>query len=81
MRESTKREKRMSQAAHDIAVEGLKATPAVAVTSSMLAGVNMASWVPPLTAVFLLMQIGWLAWKYWEKIKAVRKGEAYEADS
>jgi hypothetical protein len=71
----------MSQAAHDIAVEGLKATPAVAVTSSMLAGVDMAAWVPPLTAVFLLMQIGWLAWKYWEKIRAVRRGEAHDFDS
>lgn len=49
----------------DALVEGAKATPPVAVVGTSIAqGLTINTVVGTLTIVYLLMQIGWLAWRW-----------------
>lgn len=64
----------MSQAAHDIAVESLKATPPVIVTGSIMVGMTPAEWITVLTIIYLALQIGLLIPRYWDQFTAWRKG-------
>jgi len=51
----------------DIATEGAKASPPVAVvTASIAQGWTLNHTVAALTIVYLLLQIGWLVWR-WRK--------------
>ena len=50
----------------EIAMEGAKATPPVAVvTTSMASGWTMNDTVMTLTIAYLLLQIGWLLWRWY----------------
>lgn len=51
---------------HAVAAAAAKAAPPVAVSGAMIAGVPMSDVVLCLTAIYLLFQIGYLAWK-WSK--------------
>ncbi len=49
----------------DLAVEGAKSTPPLAVVAHQVAnGWTINHTVAALTIVYLLMQIGWLAWRW-----------------
>lgn len=50
----------MPQSNHDIAVEAVKATPPVTVVGMTLGGVSLQEWVLILTAVYTVLQIGFL---------------------
>lgn len=53
----------------EFAEQALKGSPPVAVTAGMLAGMQMQDWVFALTLVYLLLQIGYLAWKWIRDIR------------
>lgn len=54
---------------HDFATEAAKGLPPVAVTAAQLTGsVDWETWVFILTAAYLALQIGWLLWRYADKI-------------
>ena len=57
----------------DIAAETMKGAPPAAVAVSALAGLPLEQWVFILTMIYLLLQIGWMAWKYADKL-VNRKG-------
>ena len=51
----------------DVVTEGAKATPPVAVvTTSIAQGWTINNTVGALTVIYLLLQIGWLVWR-WRK--------------
>lgn len=51
----------------DVVTEGAKATPPVAVvTTSIAQGWTINNAVGALTVIYLLLQIGWLVWR-WHK--------------
>lgn len=58
---------------HAVAAAAAKAAPPVAVSGAMIAGVPMSDVVLGLTAVYLLLQIGYLVWK-WRKEARGRGG-------
>jgi hypothetical protein len=59
----------------DIALEGAKATPPVAVvTTTWAGGWSMNDTVIVLTIVYLLLQIGWLLWR-WHRAASGRQAE------
>ena len=50
--------------ATEFATEALKGTPPASVAATTLLGlVDWQTWVLVLTALYLLLQIGWLGWK------------------
>lgn len=53
----------------DITLEGvsLKIAPPAAVSGAVLLGMTPAQWITALTLIYLLMSIGLLVPKYWEK--------------
>lgn len=52
----------------EFATETAKAFPPAAVSATAIAGiVDWQTWVLILTAFYLMMQIGWLAWKFWDR--------------
>lgn len=54
----------------EFAGEALKGAPPVAVAATTLAGaVDWQTWVFILTAIYILMQIGWLAWKFVDRFR------------
>lgn len=50
----------MTQSNHDIAVEAVKAAPPVTVVGMTLGGVSLQEWVLILTAVYTVLQLGFL---------------------
>lgn len=56
----------MSNAMHqEFANEAAKGAPPVAVAATQMAGViDWQTWVLILTVIYLLLQIGYLIWKY-----------------
>ncbi len=50
----------MTQNHHDMAVEAVKAAPPVTVVGMSLGGVSLHEWVLILTAVYTVLQIGFL---------------------
>lgn len=59
---------------HDFAQEAIKGTPPVAVAATAAVGaVNWQEWVFILTAFYLLLQIGWLGWKAWDRARGKGK--------
>lgn len=59
----------MSDFTHDIVAEGAKAAPSVAVLTTMAAGVDLSFWIQILSLTFIGLQIGWLLWKYADKLR------------
>jgi hypothetical protein len=58
------------QFATDFATEAAKGTPPVLVAgSAMMGAVDWQTWVFILTAIYLLMQIIWLGWKFVQKAR------------
>lgn len=54
----------------EFASEALKGAPPVAVAATTLAGIiDWQTWVMILTAMYVLMQIMWLAWKFVDKAR------------
>lgn len=49
----------------DVATEGLKAAPPVAVTGAIVSGMTINDWIAIATLSYLLLQIGLLLPKYW----------------
>ena len=52
-----------------------KASPGLAVTGAMLAGIPLETWVAIATLVYLLVQISYSTWKWVREMKA-KKGPA-----
>lgn len=59
----------MSDLTHDIVAEGAKAAPAVAAITTIAAGVDLNFWIQILSLTFIGLQIGWLLWKYLDKLR------------
>lgn len=53
----------------EIAAAGIKAAPAVAVTGAASVGMSLEEWVFVATLVYLVLQILYLAWKFWRDLK------------
>ena len=54
--------------ASDLASEAAKGAPPVAVAGTYIVGiVDWQTWVLILTAIYVLMQIGWLGWRFVDK--------------
>jgi hypothetical protein len=51
-----------------------KSTPPLAVATLSVADVGLQDWVLILTVVYLVLQIGYLAWKW---VRAIRSGKAF----
>lgn len=61
------------QAMHDIAFEGAKAAPPIAVSGAMLFGMTPADWITALTLLYLLLQIGLMVPKYRDQFRTWRQ--------
>ncbi len=60
----------------DFAAEALKGGPPVAVAASTAMGmVDWQTWVMVLTAIYVLMQIVWLGWKFVQKAQGKYRDE------
>ncbi len=57
----------------DAALEGLKASPPVAVSGAIVAGITVADWITAMTLAYLLLQIGLLIPRYIEQWKLWRQ--------
>lgn len=55
--------------ADQIATHPAAITPPASVTSLSVAGVPMEEWVYILTAIYTLVNLGWLIYKIWEKYR------------
>ena len=54
----------------EMAVEAIKGTPPVTVAAAAISGAaDWQTWVLVLTAIYVLMQIGWLGWKFVDKVR------------
>lgn len=54
----------------DFASEAAKgAPPAVVATTAMIGAIDWQSWVFILTALYLVMQIAWLGWKFVDRAR------------
>lgn len=54
----------------EIAEEGLKAAPPVTVTAwAWLNGLTLDKWVALATLTYIVLQAGYLIWKWWREIK------------
>lgn len=60
---------------HDVAKTVAEATPAaIAATAGPLFGIQWDKWAAMLGCLFLLLQMGYLAWKWWRDYKRERRG-------
>ena len=51
----------------DISAEAIKAAPPVAVAGAVkVLGMSLNEWVLALTVAYLLLQMGWLLFKFWK---------------
>lgn len=56
----------------EFAVEAMKGAPPVAVAASTLSGaIDWQTWVMILTALYVLMQILWLGWRFVDKARGL----------
>lgn len=54
---------------HEFATEAAKGLPPAAVAAAQLTGaVDWQTWVLILTCIYVALQIGWLVWKYVDRI-------------
>lgn len=62
----------------DLSIEGAKASPPVAViTAAHTSGWSMNQTLTALTILYVLLQIGWLVWRWHQ---AATKGSEIKAD-
>lgn len=62
----------------EFGIEAIKGTPPVAIAATTMAGaIDWQTWVFVLTAMYVLLQIFWLLWKFFDKLagKPVRDDE------
>ena len=65
----------------DIASEAIKAAPPVAITTAVtIGGLTLNEWVAIATLLYIVLQSGWLVWKWFHAIKD-KKNEAQSSDS
>jgi uncharacterized membrane protein len=65
----------------DIASEAIKAAPPVAITTAVtVGGLTLNEWVAIATLLYIVLQSGWLVWKWYHAIKD-KKNEAQSSDS
>jgi hypothetical protein len=50
----------------DAGTEAVKASPPIAVLGATVYGMTLQDWVFVLTLIYLVIQIGWLLWKWWK---------------
>lgn len=67
-----------SNSYQEMAAEAIKSAPPVAVTGAMVGGVHVNDWVAILTAVYVLLQIGFLLKREWLDKKRLRLQAAEE---
>lgn len=59
----------MSQKLADIAVEGAKVSPPVAVIAVSSQGMTLQDWVLVATLAYIGLQAGWLVWKWYRALR------------
>jgi uncharacterized membrane protein len=65
----------------DIASEAIKAAPPVVITTAVtIGGLTLNEWVAIATLLYIVLQSGWLVWKWYHAIKD-KKNEAQSSDS
>ena len=65
----------------DVLVEAAKAAPPVAITTAVtVGGLTLNEWVAVATLLYIVLQSGWLVWKWFHAIKD-KKNEAQIPDS
>ena len=65
----------------DIASEAIKAAPPIAITTAVtVGGLTLNEWVAIATLLYIVLQSGWLVWKWYHAIKD-KKNEAQSPDS
>ena len=65
----------------DIASEAIKAAPPVAITTAVtIGGLTLNECVANATLLYIVLQSGWLVWKWYHAIKD-KKNEAQSSDS
>ena len=65
----------------DIASEAIKAAPPVAITTAVtVGGLTLNEWVAIATLLYIVLQSGWLVWKWFHAIKD-KNNEAQSSDS
>jgi len=65
----------------DIASEAIKAAPPIAITTAVtVGGLTLNEWVAIATLLYIVLQSGWLVWKWYHAIKD-KKNEAQSSDS
>jgi uncharacterized membrane protein len=65
----------------DLASEAIKAAPPVAITTAVtVGGLTLNEWVAIATLLYIVLQSGWLVWKWYHAIKD-KKNEAQSSDS
>lgn len=59
---------------HEVTQEVLKAAPPTVVLGyHKLAGLPIPEWVAVLTGIYLVMQMAYLAWKWWREARREEK--------
>lgn len=54
----------------DIASEAIKAAPPIAITTAVtVGGLTLNEWVAIATLLYIVLQSGWLVWKWYHAIK------------
>jgi uncharacterized membrane protein len=65
----------------DIVSEAIKAAPPVAITTAVtVGGLTLNEWVAIATLLYIVLQSGWLVWKWYHAIKD-KKNETQIPDS
>jgi len=65
----------------DVIVEAAKAAPPVVITTAVTAGgLTLNEWVAIATLLYIVLQSGWLVWKWFHAIKD-KKNEAQSSNS
>jgi hypothetical protein len=65
----------------DLITEAAKATPPVVITTAVtVGGLTLNEWVAVATLLYIVLQSGWLVWKWFHAIKD-KKNEAQSSDS
>ena len=65
----------------DLASEAIKAAPPVAITTAVtVGGLTLNEWVAIATLLYIVLQSGWLVWKWYHAIKD-KNNEAQIPDS
>lgn len=65
----------------DILAEAAKAAPPIAITTAVtVGGLTLNEWVALATLLYIVLQSGWLVWKWYHAIKD-KKNEKSSSDS